>query len=88
MKCHVTAAKLTTLNGIPLAPLPDLPDERVKGVDDALPRLGRRHEERAAVELGQALRLFVVHLGKIQRMFVTCTIGTGYKDVIFSSQKK
>ena len=48
---------------VPLAPLPDLPDERVEGVDDALARLGRRHEQRATVELGQALGLLIVNLG-------------------------
>ena len=47
---------------VPFAPLPDLPDERVEGVDDALARLGRRHEQRATVELGQALGLLVVNL--------------------------
>ena len=56
----------TAVNVLPLPPLPDLPDQSVKGVDDALPRLGRRDEERAAVELGQALGLFVMHLGRIE----------------------
>ena len=47
---------------VPFAPLPDLPDERVEGVDDALARLGRRHQQRATVELGQALGLLIVNL--------------------------
>ena len=34
----------------------------MEGVDDALARLGRRHQQRATVELGQALRLLVVNL--------------------------
>ena len=49
---------------VPFAPLPDLPDERVEGVDDALARLGRRHQQRATVELGQALGLLVVNLAR------------------------